>query len=220
MKILTYYIVLLCFIELTSCSINESMQTIDGVTYLRYTKRSGELLNEITVDSSNGRYISETKYKRGAPKSKYIFVYSNANGFYSKITIDTLGNINGPCWLFYPSGDTFKTGFFSYTIGYIVNNLDSISHSDIVDTCNYYKSIEVGTWKSYYPNGKLMSKENYLNFFYEYSTPVYDISAEGPIYVITTTTPVKDGVFKFYSEKGRLVRKDLWNSGQLIKSDY
>ena len=215
MKILTYCIAFFCIIKLTSCSIIESTQTLDGITYLRYSNRSGELLNEITLDSSNGRFISETKFKRGTSKIKYIFVYDNANGFYSKITIDSLGHINGPSWVFYSSGDIYQTGFFSYTIGYVVRNLDSTSHGYIVDTCNYYKSIEVGNWKSYYQNGKLMTKGNYLNYFHEYSSPVYEISDEMPIYIVTTTTPVKNGKFKFFNAEGKLVSVEYWDNGQL-----
>jgi antitoxin component YwqK of YwqJK toxin-antitoxin module len=119
---------------------------------------------------------------------------------------------------------------------YLVYNKNSIrfsfmdaSYTD-VDTNAIKKtfkeiySLPVGEWNSYYTDGKLESKGNYLPVaILVISPPIEGFNEQGELQTyVSYTSPeaMKTGIWEHYDEKGELESKETYVKGILITTVY
>ncbi len=168
----------------------------DGRETSKYGLKNG-LLNGLSESYYNGRLIS----KRFAVQ---IQEDSNTRVMYHGQTYwcDTLGRVKFRGY--YNMGTGADTGFYE------TGEIESIDHlvRDRMKhiTYRYYKNGQIRLWYGkhkgsrtpfkgieYYENGKVKSKGKYLNF------------------------PRRTGKWKFYTEKGKLEKVEMYENGELIE---
>jgi antitoxin component YwqK of YwqJK toxin-antitoxin module len=103
------------------------------------------------------------------------------------------------------------------------------------DSFVYFYSLRTGVWKFYYPNGKLKEEGTYSDKVHSYtSTGLYDPDqfksflnktnsyltiSGGPIGVGLDIEYLKDGVWTYYDERGKILKKEYLINGLLVHEE-
>ncbi|HEX7413246.1 MAG TPA: hypothetical protein VF411_04300 [Bacteroidia bacterium] len=84
-------------------------------------------------------------------------------------------------------------------------------NDSIIKEGNFYFTTPIGIYKEYYPNGKLKTIGNYKNVY-----PLTHDDFKLGVPCIGKCT-VKDGEWKYYSDKGKLIKTEKYEVGKLVK---
>ncbi|MGZ5243662.1 MAG: GldM family protein [Bacteroidia bacterium] len=144
----------------------------------------------------------KTYYTTGKIKMIKYFNYSNSTGTY----ID-----------YYDNGSIYKNGLFlmkdkNHLIVDSECSFDKILNQKQACDLIYIDECLYGNWKVNYPNGKV-KEEGFMDTTTR-NTYIYDLYKDSDKVVFS----VRHGLWKFYDEKGKLIRQTVYNKGH-IKED-
>lgn len=177
----------------------------------------------------SGKLKHEYYCKNGLMDGISISYYPNSN--IEHITSFRNGKLNGKAISFYESGELMKikeykndtsigNEVFYYKSGHLkyackncsvkcMGEMDSLQTTIEKSDYDYFESVWCGEFSAYSEKGNLIAQGNYY--------PGYHIiKTRGNDGVYTSVIPIRNGVWKFYNERGKLEEEHTYDMGILI----
>jgi hypothetical protein len=104
---------------------------------------------------------------------------------------------------------------------YNENVRDSIDRPTQYYKSKHTKTLKVGIWSYYHPNGLIKEKGKYSSKVKEYTEMDYPVEWEGkswpnPVNVGLAMEYLKDGVWEYYNDQGKLILTEEYVCGSLV----
>jgi antitoxin component YwqK of YwqJK toxin-antitoxin module len=82
------------------------------------------------------------------------------------------------------------------------------------------RDTKVGTWRYYYKNGTDSASGNYAYLIYQFDSVIPYSPGDLVIAILTTTfSEIKTGTWNYFSADGKLIRREEWDKGNLLKRE-
>ncbi len=185
---------------------------------------NGKINGRVVQWLQDGSKYVETNYKDDKKHGDYISWHEN-NSKHIEMKYDH-DNPVGKIRLWHDNGQLFSIGEgVAVTKDAITFEYDRFSDikpdtAYILEGMIAHKYLEKGEWVYYYENGLIESKGIHLPFAKMHIDLVIDMDDFGEYterYSWSDHETAKDGIWKYYSENGKLIREEIYKNGVLLK---
>lgn len=191
----------------------------DSIIYeIKDSLRNGYYKKWVTVNNSKSYYLSEIGFYTNNEKDGFFIDYYKNGKVKSIIEYNKFEN-NNTFLSFYDNGNPMESG---QKINYINIGLWKYwnKNGKIIKECNYSNGKLKGNYKEYFSNGNVKLNGIYTHIQLVDTAQMEDFDNPGCFYdyvFLNNEYPVKDGEWKYFNEQGILVRTENYNKGELIK---